>query len=195
MKRFAAIVSAFFFWSPPVRPGGSQSLHGKGGKAALGDAARDDHRGNGSSLPMHNGADPADAESESPAITRSLQGSRSLSGFLFVMLVSLAYGMFHAAGPGHGKTIVSSFFLANNAKLRHSFVVGYLIAIVHALAALAVVLILYYIIRGLFSTGIEQANHWIQLVTFGVIAVLGAFILVGRIAGQRPSPPLRPPSP
>ena len=54
----------------------------------------------------------------------------------------------------------------------------------HALAALAVVLILYYIIRGLFSTGIEQANHWIQLVTFAVITVIGAFILVGRIRGK-----------
>ncbi len=117
------------------------------------------------------------------AITRSLQGSRSLSGLLFVMLVSLVYGMFHAAGPGHGKTIVSSFFLANDAKLRHSVMIGYLIAAVHALAALAVVLILYYVIRGLFSTGIEQADHYIQLGTFGIIAVLGAFMLVGRIRG------------
>ncbi|MGO9310043.1 MAG: hypothetical protein ACLQDL_13605 [Spirochaetia bacterium] len=117
------------------------------------------------------------------AITRSLQGSRSLAGLLFVMLISLVYGMFHAAGPGHGKTIVSSFFLANEAKLRHSIVVGYLIAVVHAVAALAVVLILYYVIRGLFSTGVEQADHYIQLVTFGILTVLGAFMLVGRIRG------------
>lgn len=116
-------------------------------------------------------------------ITRSLKGSRSLGGLLFVMLISLAYGMFHAAGPGHGKTIVSSFFLANNAKLRHSVAIGYLIAIVHSLAALSVVLILYYLIRGLFSANIEQANRYIQLVTFAVIAVLGAVMLVGRIRG------------
>jgi len=118
------------------------------------------------------------------AITRSLQGSRSLGGLLFVVAVSLAYGMFHAAGPGHGKTIVSSYFLANDAKVRHSFVVGYMIAVVHALAALAVVLILYYLIRGIFSVGIEQANHWIQLVTFAVITLLGGYILVGRIRGK-----------
>jgi ABC-type nickel/cobalt efflux system permease component RcnA len=117
------------------------------------------------------------------AITRSLQGSRSLGGLLFVMLISLVYGMFHAAGPGHGKTIVSSFFLANNAKLKHSFMIGYLIAAVHALAALTVVLVLSYVIRGLFSTGIEQADHYIQLATFAIIAVLGAWMLMGRIRG------------
>ena len=118
------------------------------------------------------------------AITRSLKGSQSLAGLFFVMLVSLVYGMFHAAGPGHGKTIISSFFLANEAKIRHSIIVGYLIAVVHALAALSVVLILYYLIRGLFSTGIEQADHYIQLVTFGMIAVIGAVMLVGRIRGS-----------
>ena len=116
-------------------------------------------------------------------ITRSLEGSKSLGGLLFVVLISLAYGMFHAAGPGHGKTIVSSYFLANDARLRHSVAIGYLIAAVHSLAALSVVLVLYYLIHGLFSSHIEQANHWIQLVTFAVIAVLGAFMLVGRIRG------------
>ena len=117
------------------------------------------------------------------AMTRSLEGSRSLGGLLLVVAVSLAYGMFHAAGPGHGKTIVSSYFLANDARLRHSVAVGYLIAAVHSLAALGVVLVLYYLIRGLFSAHIEQANHWIQLVTFAVIAVIGGFMLVARIRG------------
>jgi nickel/cobalt exporter len=116
-------------------------------------------------------------------ITRSMEGSRSVGGLLFVMLVSLAYGMFHAAGPGHGKTIVSSYFLANDVRLRHSVAIGYLVAVVHSLAALSVVLILYYLIRGLFSSHIEQANHWIQVTTFAVIAALGAFMLVGRIRG------------
>ena len=118
------------------------------------------------------------------AITQSLRGSRSLGGLLFVMLISLAYGMFHAAGPGHGKTIVSSYFLANDAKLRHSVAIGYLIAGVHSLAALSIVLVLYYLIRGIFSANIEVANHWIQLLTFAVIAAMGAVMLVGRILGR-----------
>ena len=52
-------------------------------------------------------------------------------------------------------------------------------AAVHALSALAVVLVLYYLIRGIFATGVEQANHWIQLVTFAVITAIGAVILYG----------------
>ena len=117
-------------------------------------------------------------------MTRALKGSHSLSGLLFVVLLALAYGIFHAAGPGHGKTIVSSFLLANEGKISQSFIIGYLVAAVHALSALAVVLILYYLIRGIFATGVEQANHWIQLVTFAVITLIGAVMLVRRSMGK-----------
>lgn len=118
------------------------------------------------------------------SMTRALKDSRSLGGLLLVAAFALAYGIFHAAGPGHGKTIVSSFFLANEAKVRHSFIIGYLVAIVHALSALTVVLVLYYIIRGIFATGVEQANHYIQLVTFGVITAIGGVMLVQRAVGH-----------
>jgi ABC-type nickel/cobalt efflux system permease component RcnA len=117
-------------------------------------------------------------------MTRALETSRSLSGLLLVAAFALAYGIFHAAGPGHGKTIVSSFFLANDSKIRHSFIVGYLVAAVHALSALSVVLVLYYIIRGIFATGAEQANHYIQLVTFAIITVIGGLMLVRRATGH-----------
>lgn len=118
------------------------------------------------------------------AMTRALKGSRSLGGLLVVIALALAYGVFHAAGPGHGKTVVSSFLLAHEGRIRHSFIIGYLVAVVHALSALAVVLILYYVIRGVFATGVEQANRYIQLVTFAVIAVIGLVMLVRRIMGR-----------
>jgi len=117
-------------------------------------------------------------------MTRGLKGSRSVGSLLVVIALALAYGVFHAAGPGHGKTIVSSFLLANESKIRHSFIIGYLVAGVHALSALTVVLVLYYLIRGIFATGVEQANHYIQLVTFAVITLIGAFMLVRRAAGK-----------
>ncbi len=118
------------------------------------------------------------------SMTRALKGSQSLGGLLLVAALALAYGIFHAAGPGHGKTIVSSFLLANDGKIRQSFIIGYLVAAVHALSALAVVLVLYYLIRGIFATGVEQANHWIQLVTFAVITAIGAVMLVRRSLGR-----------
>jgi nickel/cobalt exporter len=117
-------------------------------------------------------------------MTRALEGSHSLGGLLIVAALALAYGIFHAAGPGHGKTIVSSFLLANEGKIGQSFIIGYLVAAVHALSALTVVLLLYYIIRGIFATGVEQANRYIQITTFAIITLIGAVMLVRRAMGK-----------
>jgi nickel/cobalt transporter (NicO) family protein len=117
------------------------------------------------------------------AMTRSLHDARSPAGWLLVIGLSALYGAFHAAGPGHGKTIVSSYLLANQARLRHAVIVGYLIAAVHVVAALAVVLVLSFIVRGVFAVGLANANRVIQTVSFAAVAVIGGFMLVGRIRG------------
>ncbi len=44
---------------------------------------------------------------------------RQDSGRLWVLVgLSFAYGVFHAAGPGHGKAVISSYMLANEVALR-----------------------------------------------------------------------------
>ena len=106
---------------------------------------------------------------------------------LALAAASLLYGIFHALGPGHGKTIVSTFFLAKEAKLRHSLIAGYLIALVHAISALTIVLALFFIVRGVFSTGFESASRIVQTLSFGAIALIGAVMLVQRIRGKEHS--------
>jgi nickel/cobalt exporter len=118
------------------------------------------------------------------AVTQSLQGSRTLAGLLLVLGLSLAYGVFHAAGPGHGKTVVSSYFVANEPRVTHVLLVGNLIALVHALSALTVVLVLTFLFRGFLSSGVDQANGYIQKVSFGIIAAIGLYLLVQRIRGR-----------
>lgn len=118
------------------------------------------------------------------AVTQSLRGSRTLAGLLLVLGLSLAYGAFHAAGPGHGKTMVSSYFVANEPRVTHVLLVGNLIALVHAVSALAVVLVLSFLVRGFLSSGVDQANGYIQKVSFAIIAVIGLYLLVQRIRGH-----------
>jgi ABC-type nickel/cobalt efflux system permease component RcnA len=118
------------------------------------------------------------------AVTQSLRGSRTLAGLLLVLGLSLAYGVFHAAGPGHGKTVVSSYFVANEPRVTQVLLVGNLIALVHALSALTVVLVLSFLVRGFLSSGVDQANGYIQKVSFGIIAVIGLYLLVQRIRGR-----------
>jgi nickel/cobalt exporter len=121
------------------------------------------------------------------ALTLQIRDAKTPGPLLALALISLVYGIFHSLGPGHGKTIVSTFFLAKDAKIGHSLAAGYLIALVHAVSALSIVLVLYYIVRGIFTTGFESASRTIQILSFGVIALIGAVMLVRRILGKEHS--------
>lgn len=117
-------------------------------------------------------------------LTRALGEKGNLTVLLVLLLVSFVYGIFHALGPGHGKTMVTTFFLSNNGKFRQSITVGYLLALVHAVSALSLVLILYFVIRGIFSTDFESASRIIRFMSFGIVAILGAVMLIRKIMGK-----------
>ena len=49
---------------------------------------------------------------------RDIKTGNALTASLLLIAVSFAYGVLHAAGPGHGKAIVSSYMLADNQTVR-----------------------------------------------------------------------------
>ena len=53
--------------------------------------------------------------------------------------VSFLYGVFHAAGPGHGKAVISSYLVANDETWRRGIVLSFASAILQAMTAIAVV--------------------------------------------------------
>ena len=53
--------------------------------------------------------------------------------------VSFLYGIFHAAGPGHGKAVISSYLVANNETWRRGIVLSFASAMLQAFTAIAIV--------------------------------------------------------
>ena len=56
-----------------------------------------------------------------------------------LMGVSFLYGIFHAAGPGHGKAVISSYLVANEETWKRGVVLSFVSALVQALVAVVVV--------------------------------------------------------
>ena len=53
--------------------------------------------------------------------------------------ISFLYGVFHAAGPGHGKAVISSYLFANNETWRRGVVLSCASAMLQALVAILLV--------------------------------------------------------
>src|SRR5437870_7086526 len=96
-------------------------------------------------------------------------GSASLS----LLGLSFAYGIFHAAGPGHGKAVISSYLIANEETARRGIALSFASALLQALVAIVLVGAGRLIFDAAASTmcGTERA---VEIVSYALIALLGA---------------------
>jgi nickel/cobalt exporter len=99
-----------------------------------------------------------------------------------LLLVSFAYGVFHAAGPGHGKAVISAYVLSSGESVRHGVAVSFAAAFVQALTAIAVVTVAAIIFR-VTAQSMTRATEWIEIASYALIALVGAWLLWSKIFG------------
>jgi ABC-type nickel/cobalt efflux system permease component RcnA len=104
--------------------------------------------------------------------------------------ISFLYGVFHAAGPGHGKAVISSYLVANNETWRRGVVLSFASAVLQALVAIALVGIAS-VVLGVTAQKICGTNYIVEIASYAIIAAVGARLLwvKGRafVAALRPS--------
>lgn len=90
--------------------------------------------------------------------------------------ISFVYGIFHAAGPGHGKAVISSYLVANQETWRRGIVLSFASAILQALVAVAIVGIAAVLLNATASQ-MCSAERVIELVSYALIALVGARLI------------------
>ena len=90
--------------------------------------------------------------------------------------ISFLYGVFHAAGPGHGKAVISSYLFANNETWRRGVILSFASAALQALVAIALVGIAS-IILGATARAMGSAVRYIEIVSYSLIILIGLQLL------------------
>jgi ABC-type nickel/cobalt efflux system permease component RcnA len=93
-----------------------------------------------------------------------------------LMGLSFAYGIFHAAGPGHGKAVISSYLVANEETWKRGITLSFASALVQALVAIAVVGVAAALLGATAKT-MSNAVWWIEIASYLLIALMGARLL------------------
>lgn len=112
------------------------------------------------------------------AFYRSLSGliraSKADGSAVWALLgVSFLYGVFHAAGPGHGKAVISSYLVANEETWRRGIVLSFASALLQASVAVAIVAVAAVALNATAKT-MNEAVRVIEIVSYGLIAAVGA---------------------
>ncbi|WP_062231711.1 nickel/cobalt transporter [Aureimonas sp. N4] len=98
-------------------------------------------------------------------------------GFGWLVGLSFIYGIFHAAGPGHGKAVISSYMLANEVELRRGIALSFASAIAQALSAAVIVLFGWMVLRGT-SLSMTQAAFGLELMSYLGVAAIGIWLVL-----------------
>jgi nickel/cobalt transporter (NicO) family protein len=93
-----------------------------------------------------------------------------------VMAISFVYGIFHAAGPGHGKAVISSYLLANEETWRRGVMLSFASAALQSLTAVAIVGVAAVLIGGTAQL-MGNTVRTIETASYVLIIVIGARML------------------
>ena len=94
--------------------------------------------------------------------------------------LSFAYGVFHAAGPGHGKAVISSYMLANEVELKRGVMLSFLSSLLQGLVAILLVGAAYLFLRGT-TVSMTDATRALETGSYALIALFGAWLLFRKL--------------
>ncbi|TYC60606.1 DUF1007 family protein [Rhodobacterales bacterium] len=110
-------------------------------------------------------------------LVSSLRSFRTNPHAMWLLIgISFAYGIFHAAGPGHGKAVISSYLVANNETLRKGIVLSFASALAQAVTAIVLVGGLA-VVFNLTSIAIQDTARWFEIGSYILITGLGGWLL------------------
>ena len=127
-------------------------------------------------------------------ISATIRAAKSDGSAVWTLLaISFAYGIFHAAGPGHGKAVISSYLVANQETARRGIALSFASALMQSLVAVVIVAICAWLLNATAKTmcGAERA---IEIASYALIAAFGARLVwtkgggfIGALQAQRPA--------
>ncbi len=90
--------------------------------------------------------------------------------------ISFAYGIFHAAGPGHGKAVISSYLVANDETWKRGIALSFASAVFQAITAIVIVSIAAVLLNAT-SSAMGMTVRVVEMVGYGLIVLIGLRLL------------------
>ena len=97
------------------------------------------------------------------------------------LIICLIYGLVHALGPGHGKSVVAGYFLARRGNWLQGVGLGFSITMIHTMSAVVLLFVLYIFARAVVFSTFELSRLAIEKASYLLIIVTGFILIVASI--------------
>ena len=111
-------------------------------------------------------------------LIRKLKQGESGGVFFMILGLTFLYGMIHAAGPGHGKSIIFSYLVGKkDPKLKRTLAICWFVPFAQGLSAMTVIYGIYYLSLGRLVSTFQKASCHANLISFILILGIGIVLL------------------
>lgn len=115
------------------------------------------------------------------SLLEDIKANQNPSSYFWLLLFSLLYGIIHAMGPGHGKSLVAAYFLGNNRSVTKALSVSALIGVVHTFSAFLLTFTIYYVIETYMGKHFGDIESITTKVSAVIIILIALYLLYKRI--------------
>lgn len=107
----------------------------------------------------------------------AIKDEKNPSSYILLLVFAFIYGAIHALGPGHGKTLVGSYFLSNDKSYSRAFFVSLAIALVHTFSAFLFTLIVYYIVDIFLAKVLDDSIYYTTKLSALIIISIALYLM------------------
>jgi nickel/cobalt exporter len=110
-------------------------------------------------------------------LSGTIRAAKADGSAVYTLLgISFIYGVFHAAGPGHGKAVISSYVVANDETWRRGVALSFAAAVLQSLTAILIVAVAALLLDATAKM-MGDTVRVIEIASYALISLIGARLL------------------
>lgn len=118
-------------------------------------------------------------------LLKDIKETNNIFAYFWLLLFSFLYGILHAIGPGHGKSLVASYFISQDKSYLKAFSIASLIGIVHTFSAFILTLVVYYSVGFIFNSTLVNVEQITTKVSAAIIILIALYLIFKKMKQKK----------
>lgn len=108
---------------------------------------------------------------------RALKVAPDAWGLLAFLALAFGYGAVHAAGPGHGKAVATSFVIARGERPSRAALLGMTMGAAHAASAALLILGLHTVLERSLMARFQASGLWVERASYALVCAIALWLV------------------
>ncbi|MEA1916342.1 MAG: DUF1007 family protein [Campylobacterota bacterium] len=119
------------------------------------------------------------------SLFESVKEEKNTLSFMLLLFFAYIYGLVHALGPGHGKTLVASYFFSNERSYSKALFVSLAIGVVHTFSAFILTLIIYFFVNTFLASFLDDTVYYTTKISALIIISIALYLFYTKYRAYR----------